>query len=60
MKSEESIKQRLSDLKATLNKKEIEYSSLDQISALDSTGKKLYEEIENIKGRVDALKWVLL
>jgi len=50
----------MNDLISTLEKKELEYSSLNQITALDSSGRKLYDEIQNIKGRIDSLKWVLL
>jgi len=60
MKSKELIKLKMNDLISTLEKKELEYSSLNQITALDSSGRKLYDEIQNIKGRIDSLKWVLL
>ncbi len=59
MKTEKEIKKQLNDLTALRKKKNKEYSSLGQIAALDSFGQRLDKEIQEMNGRINALKWVL-
>jgi len=59
MKSKDLIEQRLKIITATRDKKNKEYASLGQIEAVGSRGQKLDKEIQEMNGRINALKWVL-
>lgn len=60
MKTELQITRTLNDLRALKLKKEQSYSRLNQIDMLSSTGNTLQEDINQIKGQISALNWVVL
>lgn len=60
MKSYEKIKAMLSHHSAQVVALKREHNSLDQISMLSGEGNKLREEINQSKGIVRALNWVLI
>jgi hypothetical protein len=60
MKSEKIIRGLLNSYITMLEAKEKEYSKLDQISGSDVYEKDLYTEIEQLKGKIAVLKFVLL
>jgi peptidoglycan hydrolase CwlO-like protein len=59
MKSKSRIEEELRRVITICDKKNKEYTSLGQIAALDSNGQKLDKEIQEMNGRINALKWVL-
>lgn len=53
------IEDRLERKEEVLELKKAEYSGLDQISASDNIGNELYDKIQELKGEIKSLKWVL-
>jgi hypothetical protein len=53
------IEDKLERKEDVLQLKKAEYAGLDQITASDTYGQKLYDKIQELKGEIKSLKWVL-
>jgi hypothetical protein len=60
MKNQENIIKEIDDNEKLLKKKEICFNSLNQIDCLSGEGSTLRKEINKLKGKIEALKWVIL
>ena len=59
MKSERTIRDRIALLESIKTEAIEKHSNLDQISMLSGEGSELRALINDTKGQIDALKWVL-
>jgi len=59
MKTESEISIKIHDLQQIMDLKTRVHNRLDQISMLSGEGNKLREEINQLMGKIKALKWTL-
>lgn len=57
MKTEQEIQFRLNTCEGMLERKEREYSALNQIDMLSAEGNALRESMNQLKGQIKALNW---
>jgi hypothetical protein len=59
MKKITEIYEEFTKRKDELSRKQNEYNNLSQISALDTSGEFIYNQIQVLKGYLKALEWVI-